>query len=142
MQDLLESIMKTHDDLEQCNRVRSGTVSFDCYGCLLDLEGYPVHPKLTGWSGITSPLGLIQHLEPGDDRWKSIPRRVWIDPPDGFAVGGYSEPGSAFAGHKTAERAVRAGWTGEAPFDAAFSIKDHPALYTDRFGSVVEHAAV
>jgi hypothetical protein len=42
---------------------------------------------------------VVQHLEPGDDRWIFTLGCVWIERPDGFIVEERSEPRSAFAGH-------------------------------------------
>lgn len=102
MEDLLETTIKAHGGLERWNGVRSVTVSFNYYGALLDLKGYPGHRKPTVWIDATTPRAVIQHLEPGDDRWIFAPGRVWIERPDGFIVEERFEPRSAFAGHDRA----------------------------------------
>src|ERR1700693_1367323 len=99
MTDLLQLAIEAHGGEARWATVRSIVVSFNFYGALLELKGFPGHRHPTVSIDARNPRTVIQHLEEGDDRWIFTPDRVWIERPDGWVDQERSNPRGAFAGH-------------------------------------------
>jgi hypothetical protein len=96
---LLDLAVSAHGGSKRWNSIRSIDVTFNFYGALLELKGYPGHRRPTVSIDTQAPRTVIQHLEGGNDRWIYTPNRVWIERPDGWVVEERSNPRAAFAGH-------------------------------------------
>jgi hypothetical protein len=99
MTDLLQFAIEAHGGEARWATVRSIVVSFNFYGALLEIKGFPGHRRPTVSIDARNPRTVIQHLEEGDDRWIFTPDRVWIEKPDGWIEQERSNPRAAFAGH-------------------------------------------
>lgn len=100
MSDLLESVIEAHGTAQRWQQVDAIDVTFNFWGGLLDLKGFPGHFRPTVSIDAHTPRTTIRHLDrESDNRWIFTPDRVWIERPDGSVAAERSAPRSAFAGH-------------------------------------------
>jgi hypothetical protein len=99
MNDLLSLAIDAQGGVERWNRTKSITVTFNFYGGLLDLKGYPGHLRPTAQIDTKEPRVTFQNLLPGNDRFHFTRDRVWIDRLDGTITEDRYNPRAAFAGH-------------------------------------------
>jgi hypothetical protein len=100
MTDLLSSVIAAHAGLDRWRTVRAIDVTFNFYGGLLDIKGFPGHHRPSASVDAATPRTVFQRLgDESDDRWIFTPNRVWIERRDGTIVEERSEPRAAFAGH-------------------------------------------
>jgi hypothetical protein len=100
MSDLLENVLAAHGGLDRWREVRAIDVTFNYWGALLDLKGYPGHRQPTATLDAHSPKVVFQRLDGDpDDRWVFTPERVWIERRDGEVLEQRLAPRSAFQGH-------------------------------------------
>jgi hypothetical protein len=100
MSDLLQAAIDAHGTAKRWCEVDAVDVTFNFYGDLLDLKGFPGHFCPSVSVDAHTPRTTIQHLDrDSEDRWIFTPNRVWIERPDGSVVAERHNPRSAFAGH-------------------------------------------
>lgn len=100
MSELLPAVIDAHGTAKRWQEVDAIDVTFNFWGNLLDLKGFPGHFRPSVSIDPHSPRTTIQHLDrDSENRWIFTPDRVWIERPDGSVVAERSEPRSAFAGH-------------------------------------------
>lgn len=100
MSDLLQTVVHAHGTAERWRDVGAIDVTFNFWGNLLDLKGFPGHFCPSVSIDAHTHRTTIQHLDrDSENRWIFTPDRVWIERPDGSVVAERSEPRSAFTGH-------------------------------------------
>jgi hypothetical protein len=100
MTDLLSSVIAAHGGLDRWRTVRAIDVTFNFYGGLLDIKGFPGHHRPSASVDAATPRTVFQRLgDESDDRWIFTPNRVWIERLDGTVVEERSDPRASFAGH-------------------------------------------
>ena len=100
MNDLLDSVIAAHGGLDRWRTVRAIDLTFNFYGGLLDIKGFPGHHRPSASVDAATPRTVFQRLgDESDDRWIFTPNRVWIERRDGTVVEERSDPRAAFAGH-------------------------------------------
>ena len=100
MPDLLQAAINAHGTAGRWREVVAVDATFNFYGNLLDLKGFPGHFRPSVSVDTHTPRTTIQHLDrDSENRWIFTPDRVWIERPDGSVVAERNDPRSAFAGH-------------------------------------------
>jgi hypothetical protein len=101
MNELLDAVIAARGGLDRWDAVRSVDVTFNFFGSLLDLKGFPGHHQPTASVDVRQPHVVMQRLDgDSDDRWIFTKDRVWIERRDGWSVDERSDPRAAFAGHR------------------------------------------
>jgi hypothetical protein len=104
MNELLELAIAAHGGKDRWNRTKSITVTFNFYGGLLDLKGYPGHLQLTAQLDTKEPRVTFLNLLPTRDRFFFTRDRVWIERLDGTITEDRSSPRAAlFRQDRTSE---------------------------------------
>jgi hypothetical protein len=80
---------------------RSVDVTFNFFGSLLDLKGFPGHHRPKASVDVRQPHVVMQRLDGDPDDPRIFTKdRVWIERRDGWSVEERSDPRAAFAGHR------------------------------------------
>ncbi|WP_431964270.1 hypothetical protein [Actinacidiphila sp. bgisy160] len=100
MSDLLRSVINAHGGTNRWQEVGAIDVTFNFWGALLDLKGFPGHFLPIASIDAHTPRTTFLHLDrESENRWIFTPDRVWIERPDGSVVAERNQPRAAFAGH-------------------------------------------
>jgi hypothetical protein len=87
MGELLDAAIAAHGGQERWRAVRSIDVTFNFFGELLELKGYPGHRRRSVSVDASVPRAVFQRLgDESDGRWIFTADRVWIERRDGSIV--------------------------------------------------------